>query len=301
MDLNALELFAQVAKVGSFANVARDRQLDPSYVSRTIATLEKQMGVRLFQRTTRKISLTDAGRMFLEQTAPPLDEIRHASLAALDASSQPRGTLRVTASNSFGLKRIVPVLPSFAEKYPELMVDLHLSDQVVDLVAERIDVAIRLGVLPDSSLVAQPLLSTRYIVVASPSYLRKEGQPATPSEVSDHPALLFPLQGFRTRWLFRSRRGKVTEVAVSPRITISNALALQLCAKEGMGVALLPSWLVEEDIASGSLIDLFPQYDVTGTGFQTGVWCVYPSRSYVPAKVRAFVHYLQGEFADGRT
>ena len=298
MDLNALELFAQVAQVGSFANVARNRQLDPSYVSRTIATLEKEMGVRLFQRTTRKIALTEAGRMFLAQTAPPLEEIRHASLAALDASSQPRGTLRVTASNSFGLTRIVPLLPSFAQAYPELMVDLQLSDQVLDLVAERIDVAVRLGVLPDSSLVAHPLLSTRYLVVASPDYLRKAGKPGTPADVSHHPGLLFPLQGFRTRWLFRSRHGKVTEVAVSPRITISNALALQLCAKQGMGVALLPSWLVEEDVAAGSLENLFPEYDVTATDFKTGVWCVYPSRAYVPTKVRAFIKHLQRAFAE---
>lgn len=293
MDLNILGLFASVAKAGSYAAVARDRNIDPSSISRMISALEKEMGVRLFQRSTRQVKLTEAGDIFLRKIEPLLDEIRYASLSAADASNQARGILKITASNSFGLMCVVPVLPMVNQLYPEIMVDLQLSDQVVDLLAEQFDIAIRLGVLPDSSLAAQSLIKTSYVVCASPAYLKKAGSPQSPAEVSAHDCLLFPLQGFRTRWLFKDRRGTLHEVPVKPRTVLSNAMAIQHCALHGMGVALLPTWLIEQDLAAGALVNLFPTYQVTATNFDSRVWCVFPSRSYVPTKVRVFIEQLR--------
>lgn len=293
MDLNVLGLFASVARAGSYAAVARDRNIDPSSISRMISALEKEMGVRLFQRSTRQVKLTEAGDVFLGKIEPLLDEIRYASLSAADVSNQPRGVLKVTASNSFGLRCVVPVLPIMNQLYPDIMVDLQLSDQVADLLAEQFDIAIRLGALPDSNLAAQSLIKTSYVVCASPAYLKNAGQPQAPAEVSAHDCLLFPLQGFRTRWLFKDRKGKISEVPVKPRTVISNAMAIQHCVQHGMGIALLPTWLVEPDLATGALINLFPAHQVTATNFDSRVWCVFPTRSYVPTKVRVFIEQLR--------
>lgn len=293
MDLAVLQIFVDVMKQGSFAAVARDRNLDPSSISRAIAGLEDELGVRLFQRTTRQLSPTEAGSAYFERVEPLVEEMQQAIDVAADVSGQPKGVLRVTASVSFGLKRLVPLLPDFQALYPDLTLDLLLTDAVVDLFAERIDVAIRLGPLADSTLIAQQLLQTRYTVCASPHYLQQRGQPAIPGDVEHHNCLLFPLAGFRTRWIFRNRDGMLSDVLVQGRTIISTAIALQQCAIAGMGLALLPHWLIADDLQTGALVDVFPAYDVTATDFSTSAWLVYPSRAYVPLKVRVFIDFLK--------
>jgi DNA-binding transcriptional LysR family regulator len=293
MDISVLQMFVEVMRQGSFAAVARDRNIDPSSVSRAIAGLEEELGIRLFQRTTRQLSPTEAGTAYLERVEPLVEEMQQAIAVATDISGQPKGTLRVTASVSFGLKCIVPLLPKFQQMYPDLTVDLLLTDAVVDLLAERIDIAVRLGLLADSTSIAQQLMRTRYSVCASPNYLKQFGQPQQPSDVEQHNCLLFPLAGFRTRWIFRDSNGNESEILVRGRTIISNAIALQQCAIDGMGLALLPHWLVDEDLRVGTLVNVFPDYEVTATDFNTAAWLVYPSRAYVPLKVRAFIDFLK--------
>ncbi|MEL6160313.1 MAG: LysR family transcriptional regulator [Cyanobacteria bacterium J06554_11] len=293
MDVSALGLFVAVVRQGSFAAVARDRNVDPSSVSRAIAALEAELGVRLFQRTTRRLALTEAGTTYFQRIEPLVEEVQQAGVAATDMCGQPKGTLRVTASVSFGLTCIVPLLPRFEVDYPELTVELLLTDAVVDLLAERIDVAVRLGVMADSALMAQRLMSVVYRVCASPAYLERYGYPAVPAEIEQHECLLFPLAGFRSRWIFRDGMGELCEVTVRGRTVISNAIALQQCAISGMGIALLPGWLVDGDIEAGRLLDVFPMYGVTATDFNTAAWLVYPSKAYVPLKVRAFIEFLR--------
>lgn len=293
MDTRALEVFANVVRHGSFAAAARDQNIDPSSISRVIAAIEAELGVRLFQRTTRQLALTEAGSVYFERIEPLIEEMQHARDAAAEASSQVKGTLRVTASNSFGLKRVLPLIPSFAAKYPDLTVDLMLTDTVVDLLAERIDIAIRLGTLPDSSMVARLLMQTRYLVVASPAYLRTHDVPKKPDSVSHHNCLLFPIAGYRSLWIFRDKKGTLSEAPVHGKLLVSNAIGLQQCALAGMGLALLPGWLVEDDILAGKLVDVFPKWEVTATDFNTAAWFVYPTRSYVPLKVRVFMDFLK--------
>lgn len=288
-----LQLFVDVVRQGSFAAVARDRNLDPSSVSRAIAALEAELGIRLFQRTTRQLSPTEAGITYFERIEPLVDEIRQATAAAADLSDQPRGKLRITASVSFGLKCIVPLLPQFASLYPDLTVDLLLIDAVVDLLAERVDVAVRLGLLADSSLVAQQLMRTHYSVCASPDYLKRSPQLEQPMDIAQHHCLLFPLAGFRSRWIFKDRGGALSEVAVQGRTLISSAIALQQCAIAGMGLVLLPNWLIDDDLQAGTLVNVFPNHAVTATDFSTAAWLVYPSRTYVPLKVRVFIDFLK--------
>lgn len=292
-----LQLFVEVMRQGSFAAVARDRNLDPSSVSRAIAGLEAELGIRLFQRTTRQLSPTEAGTTYFERIEPLVEEMQQAINVATDLTGQPQGKLRVTASVSFGLKCIVPLLPKFDSLYPDLTIDLLLTDTVVDLFSERIDVAVRLGLLADSTLIAQQLMRTYYSVCASRDYLKRSRQLEKPMDVEQHNCLLFPLAGFRSRWIFKDRNGELSEISVHGRTLISSAIALQQCAIAGMGLALLPNWLIDEDLRAGTLIKVFPDYDVTATNFSTAAWLIYPSRAYVPLKVRVFIDFLKNSIS----
>lgn len=301
MDLSVLQTFVEVIRQGNFAAVARDRNIDPSSVSRMIAGLEKELGVRLFQRTTRRLSPTEAGAAYFERIEPLVEEMQQAIDVAIDLAGNPKGTLRITASVAFGQKCLVPLLPDLGTKYPDLSVDLLLTDAVVDLLADRIDLAIRLGSLSDSTLIAQHLMWTHYRVCASPDYLQQQGHPDSPEAIANHNCLLFPLPGFRSRWLFKHSDGFISEVPVQGRTVISNAVALQQCAIAGMGLVLLPNWLIDDDLRAGTLINVFPHYSVTATDFNTAAWLVYPSRSYIPLKVRAFIEFLKQSMPQGST
>lgn len=293
MDLSVLHIYVEVMRQGSFAAVARDRNVDPSSISRAIAGLEQELGVRLLQRTTRRLSPTEAGKVYFERIEPLVEEMQQAIAIATDTSGQPQGKLRVTASVAFGHQCIVPLLPEFQALYPDLTVDLLLTDAVVDLLAEGMDIALRLGLLADSTLIAQKLMDTRYSVCASPQYLRRFGQPARPEDVAQHNCLLFPLSGFRSGWRFRDGDGHETEVPVQGHTLISSGIGIQQCAIAGMGLALLPHWLTDAEFQTGTLVRVLPDYEVTGTDFRTAAWIVYPSRRYVPLKVRAFIDFLK--------
>jgi DNA-binding transcriptional LysR family regulator len=293
MELSVLQTFVNVVKQGSFAAVAREQNVDPSSVSRAIAGLEEELGIRLLQRTTRQLSPTEAGMAYYQRIEPLVEEMQQAIEVAVDISGKPKGTLRITASVSFGLKCIVPVLPDFRSMYSDLTVDLLLTDANVDLLTERIDLAIRLGLLADSTLIVQQLMQTHYCVCASPQYLRQWGHPKSPGEIEQHNCLLFPLSGFRSRWRFKNSNQEETEVFVQGNTIISNAIALQQCAIAGMGLALLPNWLINNDLRDGMLVNVFPDYAVTATEFSTAAWLVYPSRAYVPLKVRVLIDFLK--------
>ena len=297
MDLASLQLFIDVVRLGSFTRVAKEHGLDPSSVSRAIAALEAELGIRLLQRTTRRLSLTEAGQIYLQQVEPLAEELVSAGEVARDADSAPRGRLRVTASESFGHKCLVPLLPRLVQELPELSVDLLLTDSNLDLVAERVDLAIRLAPRIDGTLVGRKLFDTCYRVCASPDYLAKNQRIDQPSDLTDHQCLLMPLRGYRTRWIFKDKQGKQRTVPVDGRIIVSNAMALRTCTLAGLGPVLLGNWLIDDDIASGALIDLFPDFRVTATDFETAAWLLYPSRSYLPQKVRAFIDFLTTEFA----
>lgn len=293
MEVAVLQLFIDVMRKGTFAAAAREHDLDPSSVSRAISGLEEELGVRLFQRTTRKLSPTEAGINYFQKIEPLVQELGQAMEVVTDATGKPSGTVRVSSSVSFGLTCIVPHLSEFQKEYPDLTVDLQLSDAVVDIVAERFDLAIRLGRPADSTLIARKLMSTRYHVVASKKYRKSAPPLSCPKDLKEHNCLLFPLSSYRTRWRFRDAKKRVTEVPIGGKTVISSATALRECALQGMGVALLPHWIVEDDLKKGTLVDLFPQLQPTATDFETAAWLVYPSRQYVPLKLRVFIDWLK--------
>lgn len=292
MDIDALRTVQLVAHHNSFAAVARVLDVDPSSVSRTVAGVEAQLGLRVFQRSTRRLTLTEAGAVYLGRIGPLLDDLDLARDAAADVSTHPSGRVRVTASVAFGHEVIVPQLTALRAELPEIELELILNDQTMDLVAGQIDLAIRLAPAPKGDLISARLRRTRYRVVASPRYVEAHGVPAAPAGLADHDCLRMTLPDYRTEWRFR-REGPEDVVGVAGPILISNALALRQAAREGLGPALLADWITDEDVVRGLLIDLFPDHEVTATTFDTGAWLLYPSRAYLPAKVRAVIDFLR--------
>lgn len=297
MDFDSARLLADIAHRGSFADVARDRGVDPSWISRAIAAAEAELGFRVFQRTTRRVTLTEAGEIYLRRIEALVDEFDQARDDALAVSAGPVGRLRMTTTVAFGQKVVVPLIPRFRDAYPGLDLELVLSDTNLDLVSERIDLAVRLGDQVSGDLVVTKLRDTRYRVCASPDYIRREGRPAGPADLATRSCLRFGLPGFRSRWRFRKGDDAPFEVPVSGSVVVSGALALRDLAIAGLGPVLLADWLIDEDIAEGRLCDLFPDHQVTGTSFDTAVWLIYPSRSFLPLKVRAMIDFLKREAA----
>lgn len=299
MNLSTLGLFAAVARRGSFAAVAKERNVDPSSVSRGIAELEAELGLRLFQRTTRSMTLTEAGDIYLSRVEPLVEELARARDAAAGIAGAPRGLLRLSASVTFGQRRIVPLLNRFQAQHPDLKVEGVFTDANVDLVADRIDLAVRLAPTIEGDLVAAKLIDTRYHVVVSRAYIAAHGVLTEPAELSARRCLLFNLKAYRTRWLFQDAHGTVREVPIDGDFVLSPAGALLDAALAGLGPALLPDWLVGEAIAEGRLVDVFPTYNATATSFDTAAWLVYPSRAFLPSKVRAMIDFLREEIRCG--
>jgi DNA-binding transcriptional LysR family regulator len=299
MDTALMRTFVAVLRAGSFAAVARERGTAPSSVSRAVAALEDTLGARLLQRTTRRLAPTEAGRRYFERIEPLLEELEAAEAAAAGGADVPRGTLRLTAPLTFAQLHLVPLLPRFAERYPEISFELVLTDTLVDLVAERIDVAIRIGRIGDSSMVASRLCDMRHTLCASPAYVKRRGAPRHPSDLSSHDVLRFPVPGVGAVWRFR-RGGRVVEVPVSPRLGVANGLALRIAAEAGMGITLLPHWNVARQVAAGALVKLLPEWAATVSEFDGAAWLLYPSRAFLPAKVRVFVDWVKAELRDGR-
>lgn len=297
MDTAALDLFLAVCRHGGFAAAAKDRDLDPSSVSRVIAALEKELGVRLFQRTTRTLSLTEAGEAYRARIEPLLEELARAGAEAASASAALVGTVRMTCSVAFGVLQVAPLLPAFRATYPGLKLDCLFSDVNVDLIAERVDLAIRLAPAIEGDLIAAKLMTTRYHVVASPDYLASAPPLKKPQHLRDHPCILLALRPFRTRWIFRNLKNDIEDVAVDGGVTISTPLGVRAAALAGGGPTLLSNLLVADALKSGALVDVFPAWEATATTFDTAAWAIYPSRSYLPQKVRVLIDFLKAGLA----
>lgn len=292
VSLADIACLADVAREGSFAAVARKRNVDPSAVSRTVASLEGKLGFRLFDRTTRRLNLTEAGSIYLERSQMLAEELEAARQEAGDAMTKPSGLIRVTASSAFGEHWLIPRLRTFMDEYRNIAVEAVLTDAVVDIATERIDLALRLAVRPEGDLVATKLIDTRYHVVASPEYLKREGPMDRPVDLKGRQCLLLTLPGYRSRWSFRRDRS-LEDVVVTGRLMTSSPAAIRRAALRGMGPALLADWMITDDLKNGKLLDLMPDWEATAAAFDTAAWILFPSRTYLPRKVRALVNHLK--------
>ncbi|HMW47523.1 MAG TPA: LysR family transcriptional regulator [Cellvibrionaceae bacterium] len=293
MNTQALQLFVAVARSGSFAAVARQRNQDPSLVSRSIAQLEAELGVRLFQRSTRKMLLTEAGARLLEKVQALLEELSGALEEVASSAHEPSGTLRMTASVTFGHHCVLPLLKEFRTLYPKIKIDLVLSDDPLDLIASHIDLAIRLGPSISGNLIVTKLLDCHYRVVASPDYIASSAPIVQPKDLTAHACLLFPERIFAPDWQFKRPGEEPVVVRVSGDLILSTGDALRQMALRGMGPALLPHWAILDALEDGRLVDLFPTYQAAAASFNSAAWLVYPSRDYLPKKVRVMIDYLK--------
>ncbi len=293
MDTDALTVFLEVADVGSFAAVAKRRHVDPSVISRSISGLEAQLGARLFQRTTRRMTITAEGRQFYLRVKPLLEELEDAREHLASGTDALEGDLRVTASVSFGAHWLVPRLRGFLQQHPSLDLDLQLSDAVLDLIEERVDLAIRLGKPAESSLVARKLMSVRYRVVAERGFA-DELEVAHPEDLAGPACIAMSLPGLRDQLNARTSTGETIHVPLRPRVLMNSAATVRTAMLEGLGFAVLPDWLIDGDLETNRCVDLLPDYEVAGTSFDSGVWLVYPVRRFLPARVRGFIEYLTG-------
>ena len=294
MDIDALKIVLAVSQRGSLAAAARQFDMDPSSVSRTVAAVETALGIRLFHRSTRRLSLTEEGRIYILRLAPLIEGLDEAAEQAKAQSLEPEGILRITASNAYGHERLVPLIQTFQDTHPKLVLDLVLTDDTIDLIAEGIDVAIRLAPSVSGDLICARLHSTRYMVCAAPDLPR----PKVPQDLDGLPCLRQSLPEFRDAWHFRHQASEIT-VPVTGHVLLSSPLALREAARRGLGPALLPDWLAARDLNEGRLVDLFPGWQVTATTFDTAAWLLYPSRRHLPARTRAAIAVLREALGRG--
>ncbi len=289
--LRGMEVFAAVAALGGLSAAARKLDMSQTMVTKHIAALESRLGVKLFYRTTRRLSLTEAGQNYLEAVEPILIDVVDADAKAAAGAIDVRGTLRLNAPISFGVREIAPLLPEFARAYPALTVTLDLSDHFVDLVDEGWDLAIRIGDIDNSSLTVRRLAPCPSVVCAAPSYLEERGIPKTVADLAGHNCLSFTLlRGRSGRWMFGD--GPKTGMDVRGNLRSNNAEALIIAAVGGQGITCQPEFLVAREIAAGQLTRI--ELDQPAA-LVDGIFALYPA-ARPPAKVRAFIDFFVARF-----
>jgi DNA-binding transcriptional LysR family regulator len=287
-----MRLFVGVVQNGSLSAAGRQHGLSPASVSRHISALEESVGGRLLNRTSRKLTLTEAGEIYFHKVEHILQQILEANDSVAQLQSVPRGTLRVHSRMLVGHQYIVPALPDFMKQYPDIIVDLMLSNHAVDLVEQNIDIDIRIGKLVDSSLIARKLISSERIVCATPKYLARTGPVASPTDLAAHNCLTYRLNLGRTVWRFKEPDGEVIEVPVTGKFQTDNGQAILAATLADVGIALMPDWSIRDELADGRLKRLFPKHRVSWEAFENGVYAVYQKSRHQSKKVRAFVEFV---------
>jgi len=289
----ALAVFTKVVELGSFARAAERLTLSTSAVSRQVADLEGHLGVRLLNRTTRRLSLTESGAAFLERAVQLLADLEEAESAVTATALVPRGTLRLSAPITFGERYLAPAIADFVAKYPEVKLDCELSDRFVDLVEEGFDLAVRIGRGGSGTLIARRLGAVRLICHASPDYLGRFGTPQVPEDLARHRCLTYAYLTTRDTWEFRDPSGAERTVRVSGPVHSNSGRLLVVLAAHGMAVCMEPDFAVRDELLAGRAIPILTAFEPP----PIAVYAVYPSRRHLSAKVRAFVDFLAERFA----
>jgi DNA-binding transcriptional LysR family regulator len=286
-----MRAFAAVVDSGSFVKAAQALETSKTAVSRLVGELEERLGVRLLHRTTRRLSLTEEGEVFLERCKELLEGLEAAEAEITAHAGEAIGLLRANVPVSFGMAYLAALWPAFMQLHPKVALEISLSERVVDLVEEGYDLAVRIAQLPSSSLVSRKLASTRLVLCASPEYLARRGMPTHPAELSAHEVLAYNLLATGDQWQFDGPNGPVT-VKVSPRMRTNSGVTCCAAARQGRGLVLQPTFLVGEDLLSGALVEVLPEY----RSIELGVYVVYPSRKHLSPKVRAAIDFLAEAF-----
>ena len=292
--LQAMEMFVRVVETGSFSKAASEFSTTQPTVTKQVAAIEARLNVRLLNRNTRGVSLTEAGALYYEKCKTIVHEAQEADNVVRLRQTQAHGLLRVGASVAFGRRVLVPLSLEFMRHHPQLQLDLSFEDRYTDLIGQGIDVAVRMGKLADSALGARFLGSNPWLMVASPRYLRRAGTPRRPSDLSAHETLIYNSVQGSDVWRVSSPRGEAVTVHVSARLRSNNLSAVLAAARSNMGVAALPWYVAADSLASGAVVEVLKGHTLP----EQEIHAVYPSPKLVPQKVQVFIAYLQGRFGE---
>lgn len=291
--LTAMQMFVRVVETGSFSAVAKEMNSTQPTISKNIAELESWLGAKLLNRSTRSLRLTETGTDYYERCVAILSDVEDAEQMVGQLQTQPRGTVRVSTVVAFGRLHLVPRMPAFFKRYPQITVDVRLSDRVVDLVEEGVDVAIRMGELADSSLIAKKLCTSPFVTVATPDYFKANGIPRHPRDLRDHNYLVYSEAGVRSETRFKDQ-DEPFYVKVEGNLTTNNTEALRAALLSGIGIARTPRWLVGDAIDDGRLVPVLEPFQPD----PHAIHAVYPPGRHLPSKVRSFIDFIGEEFKD---
>jgi DNA-binding transcriptional LysR family regulator len=291
--LNAIEAFVRVVERGGFAAAAASLRKSRAMVSKHVQDLEEHFGARLLNRTTRRVGLTEVGRVYYERCVRVLADLAEAELAVGELQAEPRGILRINAPMSFGTLHLAAAVADFTTLHPKVSVDMALNDRIVDLVEEGYDVAVRIGRLADSTLIARRLALCRMAVCAAPSYLARCGEPRHPADLSGHNCLGYTYMSTWDEWRFEGVGG-AQSIRVSGSLNSNNGEALAAAARRGLGIIIQPTFIVGDDLKSGRLMRILADY----RPYEPPISAVYPHPRHLSAKVRSFVDFLASRFGD---
>jgi DNA-binding transcriptional LysR family regulator len=294
MDLfSSMRLYVAVVDGGSFAAAADKLGMSRAMASKQIQQLEQHLGTRLLNRTTRRLSLTETGREFHQRSTQILDDVAEAEQRAGKMTNQPQGVLRMTIPLSYGQHRLAAIIGGYTQAYPQVQLDISVSDRKVDLVEDGLDLAIRIGAMPQSDLIARKVGGVRSIVCAAPAYLARHGVPQTPADLSRHACLGYTLSDSGAHWRLEGPDGPDNPVIVpiDGPIRADNGDLIRLAAIKGAGIVFQPQFIVDDDIAAGTLVRVLANWQSA----ELGIYVLYPSRKHLSAKVRTFVDFLVAE------
>jgi len=290
--LSSIKLFVKTVDEGSFSEVGRQLHLAPSSISRKINALEEELGVRLLQRTTRNISLTEAGDTYYTLVSKILNDLTDAQLAITQLQANPQGILRVSVAAPFGERKIIPLLPELLTRYPKLAVDITLEDRAIDLVETRVDLAIRIGSLNDSSLIARKLASNKFVVCGSTNYFNRAGIPNKPQDLKQHNCIVNRHIAYANNWQF-TRNNVIENISAKGNFTANTGGAIYRAIRSDLGIAVLPTWYVNEKVEQGLLQTVLNDYHFELPSMtDSAIYAVYPAGQFLPPKVRVFIDYF---------
>jgi DNA-binding transcriptional LysR family regulator len=295
-DFEAMAIFAKVVELRSFAAAAQELLLSKATVSKAVGRLEERLGTRLFNRTSRRLALTDAGQRLSERATRLLVEGEEAETEALAQSVVPRGVVRLAVPMTFGVKKVAPLLPAFLEQYPEVSIDLHLSDATVDLVGEGYDLALRIARLPDSSLIARRLCGMTRYTVAAPSYLKRHGRPTHPMHLAEHKCFGYAYLSTAGLWTYTNAAGEQASVRPAGPLRVNNGEAVLPSVIAGLGIADLPDFIIGDAVASGEVEVILKGWKQP----EAAVHLVSPPGGPRPARVEVLSEFLVKEFTKGK-
>ena len=290
--LAAMEIFVSVAEAGSFSAAAKRMSVGQPAISKAVAQLEERLGARLILRSTRGLTMTDAGQRFYEHAKLAIREADEAEQLVRDASESLSGGLRVSAAVTFACLHVLPALNELMSRHPKLEIDLRLDDRNIDLLEEGLDVALRMGTLADSTMTARRIGRSPRLVVGTPEYFARAGMPTTPADLSQHQAIIYSQRGGGESWTF-SKNGDEQDVTVSGRVRVSAAEGMRTAVLSGMGLAVASRWMFSPELASGKVKAVLTDWTLPALD----LWAVFPSGRLVTARARAFVEFVEEALA----